>query len=489
MAAYRVEHDSLGEVRVPAEALYGAQTQRAVQNFQISGLRFPRVFIRSMGLLKGAAADVNHQLGLLAADHAQAIRQAADEVADGKWDDQFPVDIFQTGSGTSTNMNANEVIAHRATQLLGDAPTLKAVHPNDHVNMCQSSNDVIPTAIHVSAYILADASLLPNLKRLHAALRNRANEFDHVIKTGRTHLMDAVPIRLGQEMGGWAHQVGDGMVRIESCLPRLARLTIGGTAVGTGLNAHPQFGARVAQELSARTGLPFAKCENHFAAQAALDTVVELSGQLKVMATVLMKIANDVRWMNSGPIAGLSEIALPALQPGSSIMAGKVNPVICEAVMMVCGQVMANDVAVGIGNSMGNFELNTMMPLMAHNLLQSLTILGNAARLFADEAVVGFTINRERVEEHIERNPILVSALNPLIGYDRAAQIAKRAYSERRRVRHVAAEMTGLKPDELLRLLDPCRMTEGGILPQTGANVDKSGETPLPHEGSDKPQV
>jgi fumarate hydratase class II len=485
---YRIEHDSLGEVRVPADALYGAQTQRAVQNFQISGLRFPRQFIRAMGLIKGSAADVNHQLGLLPSDYARAIRQAADEVAEGRWDDQFPVDIFQTGSGTSTNMNANEVIAHRATQLLGEALTSRRVHPNDHVNMCQSSNDVIPTAIHVSAYLLANDVLLPGLQRLFEALTRRAEEFDDVVKTGRTHLMDAVPIRLGQEMGGWAHQVRDGIVRIESCLPRLGKLTIGGTAVGTGLNAHPQFGARVAHELSVRTGLPFTKCENHFAAQAALDTVVELSGHLKATATALMKITNDIRWMSSGPIAGLSEIALPALQPGSSIMAGKVNPVICEATMMVCGQVMANDVAIGIGNAMGNFELNTMMPLMAHNLLQSLTILGNAARLFADEAVAGFTLNRERVEEHIERNPILVSALNPLIGYDRAAQVAKRAYAERRRVRHVAAEMTGLKPDELLRLLDPCRMTEGGILPETAAPAADASAPPKDGESAPSDQ-
>ena len=473
MTAYRVESDSLGEVRVPGDALYGAQTQRAIENFQISGLRFPRVFLRAMGLTKGAAADVNLQLGLLDADRSHAIRQAADEVAAGQWDDHFPVDIFQTGSGTSTNMNANEVIAHRATQLLGgdtcsrppcEDRGLPQVHPNDHVNMCQSSNDVIPTAIHMSAYFQVDEVLLPGLCVLRVALQERASEFDGVVKTGRTHLMDAVPIRLGQEIGGWAHQIAQGIERTQACLPRLAQLTIGGTAVGTGLNAHPEFASRMVRELADRTGLPFVQSDIHFAAQAALDTVVELSGQLKVIASALLKIANDVRWMNSGPIAGLGEITLPALQLGSSIMAGKINPVICEAVMMVCGQVMGNDVVIGVGNVMGNFELNTMMPLMAHNVLQSLTILGNAARLFADKAVAGFTVNRERIEETIERNPILVSALNPVVGYDKAAQIAQRAHAERRRVRHVAAEMTNIKPDELLGLLDPRRMTEGGIL-------------------------
>ncbi len=464
MTECRIESDSLGEVRVPSDALYGAQTQRAVENYQISGLRFPRVFIRAMGLIKGAAADVNRELGLLDPDQAHAIRQAADEVEAGQWDDHFPVDVFQTGSGTSTNMNANEVIAHRATQLLGGDIASCLVHANDHVNLCQSSNDVIPTAIHVSAYVQVEEALLPVLRHLHTTLLGRAREFERVIKTGRTHLMDAVPIRLGQEIGGWAFQVGQGIERIDSCLPRLAQLTIGGTAVGTGLNAHPEFAPRVASELARRTGLPFVESRNHFAMQAALDTVVELSGDVTATATALMKIANDMRWMSSGPIAGLGELSLPALQPGSSIMAGKINPVICEALMMVCVQVIGNDVAISVGNGMGNFELNTMMPVMAHNLLQSITILGNASRLFADKGVAGFTINQDRMEESIERNPILVAALNPIIGYDKAAQIAKRAYAERRRVRHVAAEMTSIKPDDLLRLLDPGRMAEGGIL-------------------------
>jgi fumarate hydratase class II len=463
VAPCRIERDSLGEVKVPCDRLYGAQTQRALDNFPISGLRFPRVLIRALGLIKGTAADVNCQLGLLDADRSRAIRQAADEVADGQWDDHFPIDVFQTGSGTSSNMNANEVIAHRATLLLGGELGTHLVHPNDHVNLGQSSNDVIPTAIHVSAYIQVQEVLLPGLRCLEAALQSRAAEMDSVVKTGRTHLMDAVPIRLGQEIGGWAYQVAQGIERTETCLPRLAKLAIGGTAVGTGLNAHPEFAPRVAQLLAERTGLPFMESDNHFAAQATLDTVVELSGHLKAAASALMKIANDVRWMNSGPIAGLGEISLPALQPGSSIMAGKINPVICEAVMMVCGQVVANDVAVTIGNQMGNFELNTMMPLMAHNVLQSLTILGHAAGLFADRAIAGFVINRDRIEEKIEMNPILVSALNPIVGYDKAAQIARRAYAERRRVKYVAAEMTDISPDRLQGLLNPRQMTEGGL--------------------------
>jgi len=463
MTDYRTERDSLGEVRVPADALYGAQTQRAVENFPISGIRFPRVFIRALGLIKAAAAEVNADLGLLDAEKAQAIQQAADEVAQGRWDDHFPIDIFQTGSGTSTNMNANEVIAHRATQILGGDPSSRLVHPNDHVNMGQSSNDVIPAAIHLSALLQLEAVLVPGLRHLRETLQARAAELDEVVKTGRTHLMDAMPIRLGQELSGWAYQVSQSLDRIESCRPRLAKLALGGTAVGTGLNAHPEFGRRVAAQLAARTGLPLVEAENHFAAQAAMDPATELSGHLKTTASALMKIANDLRWMNSGPIAGLGEISLPALQPGSSIMPGKINPVICEAMMMVCAQVIGNDVAVTLGNERGNFQLNVMLPLIAHNLLQSITLLGNAARVLADKALVGFTVNRERIAELIEKNPILVTALNPVIGYDQAAQIAKRAYAEGRRVKEVAAEMTDLSPEELDRLLDPRLMTQGGI--------------------------
>jgi fumarate hydratase class II len=459
----RIERDSLGEVRVPAGALYGAQTQRAVENFPISDTGFPPVFIRALGLIKGTAAEVNLELGLLDEDKAEAIIQAAQEVASGDWDDQFPIDIFQTGSGTSTNMNANEVIANRASQILGGELGSKLVHPNDHVNLCQSSNDVIPTAIHVSAFILAQQGLLPALRHLHLALERRSAELEGVVKTGRTHLMDAVPVRLSQEISGWAYQVVQSTERIEGCMLRLGRLAIGGTAVGTGINAHPEFGGRVAAVLAERTGLPFVETEHHFAAQASMDTATELSGHLKTTASALMKIANDLRWMNSGPIAGLGEITLPALQPGSSIMPGKINPVICEATMMVCAQVMANDQAVTIGNERGNFELNVMLPLIADNLLESITILGNAAQALADKAVAGFTVNRERIAELVERNPILVTALNPVIGYDKAAQIAKRAYAEGRRMKEVAAEMTDLSPEELDRLLDPQHLTQGGI--------------------------
>jgi fumarate hydratase class II len=456
---YRIEKDSLGEINVPEDALYGAQTQRAVENFPISGIRFPRAFIRALGLIKSAAAKVNLDLELLEENKARAIGQAADEVAEGQWDDQFPIDVFQTGSGTSTNMNANEVIANRAAQILGGSFGGGLVHPNDHVNRGQSSNDVVPTAIHVSSAMQMAEVLLPGLRHLSETLHERADTLDDVVKTGRTHLMDAMPIRLGQEIGGWAHQVDQTVSRLESCQPRLYELALGGTAVGTGVNAHPEFGGRVAKELASRTGLPFCEAENHFAAQAALDTITEFSGQLKTTASGLMKIANDLRWMNSGPNAGLGEITLPALQPGSSIMPGKINPVISEAMMMVCAQVMGNDLAVTIGNERGNFQLNVMMPLIAHNVLQSATILGNAARILADKAVAGFVVNREHISEFVEQNPILVTALNPVIGYDKAAQIAKTAYAEGRRVKDVAASETDLSADELDRLLDPRRMT------------------------------
>jgi fumarate hydratase class II len=461
MAGFRIEKDSLGEVKVPADALYGAQTQRAVENFPVSGIRFPRVFIRSLGLIKAVAAEVNAGLGLLDPNIAQAIHQAALEVADGAWDGHFPLDIFQTGSATSTNMNANEVIAGRATQILG--PAAKPVHPNNDVNMGQSSNDVIPSAIHVSAYLEASEVLLPAFKRLHATLKRREAESADMVKTGRTHLMDAMPVRLGQEISGWAFQVEQSIERIESCLPRLAKLAIGGTAVGTGINAPKDFGKIVSSRLAGRTGLPFVETDNHFAAQATMDTAVELSGHLKTAASSFMKMANDLRWMNSGPISGLGEISLPALQPGSSIMPGKVNPVMCEMMMMVAAQVTGNDAAITIANQHGNFELNVMLPVIAHNLLQSITLLGNASRLLADKAIAGFTVNRERIAGLVEQNPILVTALNPVIGYDKAALIAKKAYAEGRPIKDVAAEMTDLSKEELDRLLDPKKMTEGGI--------------------------
>ncbi len=458
MTEYRIEKDSLGEIRVPATALYGAQTQRAIGNFPVSNIRFPREFIRALGLIKAVAAEVNAGLGLLDAKTAHAVHLAALEVADGAWDKQFPLDVFQTGSGTSTNMNANEVIAFRATELLG-----KPVHPNNEVNMCQSSNDVIPTTIHVSACLQLSELLLPALKHLHDTLKTREQDCHDVIKTGRTHLMDAMPIRLGQEISGWAHQVAQSIERIESCQPRLAQLALGGTAVGTGINAPNDFGKIVASRLAGRTKLPFVETANHFAAQATMDTAVELSGHLKATASSFMKMANDLRWMNSGPLGGLGEISLPALQPGSSIMPGKVNPVMCEVMMMAAAQVTGNDVAITIANQQGNFELNIMLPVIAHNLLQSITILANASRLLADHAIAGFVVNRERIAGLVERNPILVTALNPVIGYDKAAQIAKKAYAEGRSLKEVAAEMTDLSREELDRLLDPGTMTEGGI--------------------------
>ncbi len=458
MTEYRKEKDSLGEVRVPAGAMYGANTQRALENFQISGIRFPRVFILSLGLIKGAAADVNKALGLLEREKACAIRQAADEVAAGVWDDHFPLDVFQTGSGTSTNMNANEVIARRAGQLLNEKSGSGTVHPNDDVNKGQSSNDVIPSAIHVSAYLQTKEVLLPALSGLREALERRAEECKGVIKTGRTHLMDAMPVRFSQEIGGWAFQVGQSAERIESCLSRVARLAIGGTAVGTGINTHPEFGKRVAAELAERTGCPFAESENHFAAQASMEGAAELSGHLKTCASALIKVANDLRLMNSGPLAGLGEITLPPLQPGSSIMPGKINPVICEAVIMASTQVIGNDLAVTLGNCRGEFELNVMLPLIGHNLLQSITILGNAARHLAEKSVSGFVVNEERIAAINERSPVLATALVPVIGYDKAAEIAKKAYAEGRRVKDVALEMSGLSEEELDRLLDPGSM-------------------------------
>ncbi len=462
--AYRIEKDSLGEVKVPVDALWGAQTQRAVENFPISGIRFPRVFIRALGLIKYAAAKANLELGLLDEELANAIMQAAMEVAEGKWDDHFPIDIFQTGSGTSTNMNANEVISNRANLILGgELGTKKPVHPNDHVNKGQSSNDVIPTAIHVAAYIEVNDILLPALRHLHETLVKKAEEWDHLVKTGRTHLMDAMPIRLGQEISGWARQVELGIERIESTLPRLAELALGGTAVGTGINTHPEFGKRVAAILSELTGLPFVEAKNHFEAQAAQDAAVELSGQLKTVAASLMKFANDLRWMNSGPIAGLAEIRLPALQPGSSIMPGKVNPVIAEAVRMVAAQVFGNDVAINFGGALGDFELNVMLPVIAHNLLQSLKILGNAARVLADKAIAGFEVNVDRITGLVDRNPILGTALNPIIGYDKAAEVVKKAMREGRTVKEVVLEMGLLSEEEAERILNPALMTEPGF--------------------------
>jgi fumarate hydratase class II len=417
----------------------------------------PRGFIRALGLIKHAAASANEALGDLDRATADAIRKAAQEVADGRHDAHFPVDVFQTGSGTSSNMNANEVIAR-----LASGPGRK-VHANDHVNMSQSSNDVIPTAVHVSAALAVKEQLLPALRHLAGTIGRRRDELAHVVKTGRTHLMDAMPVTLGQELGGWRTQIEHGVARIESTLPRLHSLPQGGTAVGTGINARPEFAARFAAELSKRTGLAFQPSRDHFEALSSQDAAVELSGQLKVVAVSLTKIANDLRWMNSGPLAGLAEIALPALQPGSSIMPGKVNPVIPEAVAMVAVQVIGNDATITLAGQSGNFQLNVMLPLVAYNLLQSIDLLANGARALADGAIAGFTVNHDQLARALERNPILVTALNPVIGYEKGAAIAKKAYAEGRPIKEVAAEMTDLDRAELDRLLDPRELTKGGI--------------------------
>jgi len=454
MSQYRIERDSMGEMRVPAEAMYGAQTARAVENFPVSGLRFPRVFIKALGRIKAAAAEVNVELGRLDAAMAEAIRQAAAEVADGRHDGHFPLDIFQTGSGTSTNMNANEVIAHRAVQL---AASLK-VHANDHVNMGQSSNDVIPTALHVAAADLLVHELLPALDHLHCGLVDKAKAYADVVKIGRTHLMDATPITLGQEISGWARQVELGMARLNSCLPRLAELAQGGTAVGTGLNTHPEFGSHMAAALSEAYGIEFHEAANHFEAQAAQDAAVELSGQLRTLAVSLVKIANDVRLLNAGPRCGIGEISVPAVQPGSSIMPGKVNPVIAESLAQVCAQVIGNDAAIAFGGASGLLDLNVMLPVITLNILESERLLANACRMFADKCIAGLTANKEHCAEQIEWSMSMVTALAPHIGYDRAAGIAKQAVAEGKTVRQVCLEQKIMEQSELDRLLDPKAM-------------------------------
>jgi fumarate hydratase class II len=452
----RGEADNMGEVQVPVDALYGAQTQRAVENFSISELRMPAAFICALGRIKSACAAVNAELGVLDAGTAAAIQQAADEIAAGKHAGQFPVDIFQTGSGTSSNMNANEVIARLASQRSG-----LDVHPNDHVNCSQSSNDVIPAALHVSACMQCHTALLPALDGLQSVIRRRAQELSGVVKTGRTHLMDAMPVRLDQELGAWATQVRKGGERINASLQHLQQLALGGTAVGTGVNAHPEFGSRVAARLAASTGIGFVANADTFEALAGQDAAVAMSGQLRTLAVSLLKISNDLRWMNSGPLAGLGEIALPALQPGSSIMPGKVNPVIPEAVAMVCAQVIGNDATITVAGQSGNFQLNVMLPVIAYNLLQSIELLAAAATVLAEKAIAGFTVNRENIEEPLRRNPILVTALNRVVGYEQGAVIAKRAYAEGRPVIDVAVEMTGLGREALEVLLDPMKLTGG----------------------------
>jgi fumarate hydratase class II len=458
MTNYRIERDSMGELKVPADALYGAQTQRAVNNFPISGLMMPRQFIRALGLIKSAAAQANADLGHLARDKAGAIREAADRVAAGEFDNQFPIDVFQTGSGTSSNMNANEVISHLAST----SANIK-VHPNDDVNNGQSSNDVIPTAIQVSATLSVSEQLLPALTHLKAMLDKRADELSNIAKTGRTHLMDAMPVTFGQELGGWAAQIRSGIERLRDALKRTARLPQGGTAVGTGINADARLGPMICAELTKATGVQFESADNFFENMSSQDAAVELSGQLKTLACSLMKIANDLRWMNSGPLAGLGEIELPALQPGSSIMPGKVNPVIPEAMAMVCAQVIGNDATITIAGQSGNFQLNVMLPVIALNLLQSIEILANASRALADTAIAGFKVREERIKQALDKNPILVTALNSVIGYDKGAATAKQAYKEGRPILDVALETTGLSKEKLKELLDPMALTKGGV--------------------------
>ncbi|NGP88280.1 class II fumarate hydratase [Fodinibius halophilus] len=463
MSESRIETDSMGEVEVPKNAYYGAQTQRAVDNFPVSGIRFSRSFIQALGMVKKNAAKVNHALGELDSGITDAIQKAAQEVIDGKHDDDFPIDIFQTGSGTSTNMNSNEIISRRANELKDGGGDVE-IHPNDHVNYGQSSNDVIPTSIRVAAVLGVSNNLIPALQKLKEAFLEKGAEFSDVAKTGRTHLMDAMPVTIEQEFQGYARQIELGIERLEAALDRMTELPQGGTAVGTGLNTNPEFGSKVAEALSEETGIDFKEAENHFEAQATVDAPVELSGQLKTIAVGLMKIGNDLRWMNSGPNSGIGEIQLEALQPGSSIMPGKINPVIEESITMVCAQVIGNDSTITVAGQSGNFELNVMLPVVAHNLLESIEILSNAADNFAERSVSRLNVNREKIADMVGRNPVLVTALNPLIGYDKAAKIAKKAFKEERPVKEVAREMTDLSDTELDEALDPIKMTKGGFM-------------------------
>src|SRR5262245_31303606 len=463
-ANYRIEKDSMGEVLVPGNALYGAQTQRAFENFPISGIRFSREFIRALGEVKLAAAIANQELGLLDPKIATAIQAACREVIDGKLDDQFVLDIFQTGSGTSTNMNANEVIANRAIQLLGGTlGSRHLVHPNDHVNMCQSSNDVIPTAMHVAALESIEHSLIPALRRLHGELSEKADAFDGIVKIGRTHLQDATPVRLGQEFRGYARQIELSIHRLEKLRSTLSELPLGGTAVGTGINADPEFARRAIAHLSQISGLPFREAKNHFEAQGAKDAIVEASGMLKTIAVSLTKIANDIRWLGSGPRCGIGEILLPETQAGSSIMPGKVNPVIAESVVMVAAQVIGNDLAITIGGQSGNFELNVMMPVMTHNLLESIRLLAASANNFADRCISGIQADEARCAEMIEKSLAMCTALAPEIVYDASSAIAKESYATGRTVREVALQKNILPVARLNEILDPARMTMPGI--------------------------
>jgi fumarate hydratase class II len=460
---YRIEKDSMGEFKVPDDALYGAQTARAVENFPISGTGIGREMIKALGLVKYAAAKVNQELGKLAPELADAIQKASQEVIDGRLDAHFPVDVFQTGSGTSSNMNANEVIANRAIQMQGGKIGSKTpVHPNDHVNMGQSSNDVFPAAIHVAALVMIEKRLLPSLSRLQAELENKAIQFDTMVKTGRTHLQDATPIRLGQEFSGYASQVEHSIEHLKDAIPHLSELAIGGTAVGTGINTHPEFGRRMAEKLSALTGVSFIEARNHFEAQAARDATVQVSGSLKTLASALIKIANDLRWLGSGPRLGLGELIIPPVQPGSSIMPGKVNPVIAESLIMACAQVIGNDAAITLAGLNGNFELNIMLPLIAKNLLEQISLLANASQNFAEKLVAGIQADRKRIADLNEKSLALATALAPVIGYDRAAEIAKEAYATGKTVREIARARKILPDTELDAILDLKKQTEPG---------------------------
>ena len=455
---YRIEKDSLGEMQVPEDALYGPQTQRAVENFPISGQRFGRRFIQALGLIKKSAAETNAELGNIEADIADAIVAAAGEVSEGKWDDQFVLDIYQTGSGTSTNMNTNEVVAHRATEIRGDK-----VHPNDHVNFGQSSNDVIPTAIYVAARVAIQEELLPALDHMRSALADKADAFDGVLKSGRTHLMDATPVRLGQEFRGYATQVAKGMDRVRRASEELEELPLGGTATGTGINTHEDFSAKTIARIAAAAGISFREADDHFEAQGAKDAAVSAAGALNTIATSFMKIADDIRWLGSGPTSGLHEVSLPAIQPGSSIMPGKVNPVMSEAMMMVCARVMGNHTTITVAGSRGNFELNVMMPVLAQALLESITLLANIARAFTDRCLVGIQANEDRARELLEKNPSIATALNPYIGYDAAAVVAKESAKRKMSVRDLVREKGLLPEDQIDEALDVRAMTEPGL--------------------------
>lgn len=458
MKEFRTEHDSMGEVQVPADAMYGAQTQRAVDNFKLSDLTMPFAFIRAVTLIKYCAAEANGELGLLEQPKVDAIKQAALEVFEGQWQKQFPVDVFQTGSGTSTNMNVNEVLSHLAKRATG-----LDIHPNDEINLGQSSNDVIPTAIQVSAARRISRRLLPALAHLQETITNKARELDDVVKTGRTHLMDAMPLTMGQELDTWVFQIEQASERLNGLLPQLRDLPQGGTAIGTGVNCHPEFSARFCRSITEFTEMPFTSSANKFAGIAGQEISVAVMGTVASLATLLMKISNDLRWMNSGPLAGLGEIELKALQPGSSIMPGKVNPVIPEAVAMACAQVLGNQTTVNIAAQSGNFQLNVMLPVIAYNVLQSIELMTTASHALADQTIGDFTVNQRNISQALDRNPILVTALNPVIGYEKAAQIAKQAYQQQRPVLDVAAEQTDLSQEKLTELLNPKKLTQGGV--------------------------